>query len=208
MRKFNVYDLIVNLFTGDDGMRPAMMQVNKSGDYLVATDAISLIRMDVSLVANKDNYQDNEKYPNWQTVWDDARERTLITTIVKVDDLIECFQGAKNYMLKEDCEACDGAGYEECKCCGSEKDCKVCDGSGEDNVEVTFSDVIWRNSDKEDRMQVGNSFFHFNYVYKLITVAKFLRLDEIEMQQSEPNKASFFKFEDGVELMLMPMVSG
>ena len=73
-------DFLLNLFTGTDENRPAMMFPNLVNGIVYATDTHALVAIPENELALK--YGTNEKYPNAQKILDDFSKKELHITII------------------------------------------------------------------------------------------------------------------------------
>ena len=106
-------DFLLNLFTGTDVNRPAMMFPNSSDGVVYATDAHALIAIPENELKLK--YSTNKTYPNAQKMLDDFSKKELQSVNVNIFDLAKELTKARIEVDKDwiKCKECNGNGTVE-----------------------------------------------------------------------------------------------
>ena len=130
-------DFLLNLFTGTDKIRPAMMFPNLENGIVYATDTYALVAIPENELVLK--YGTNEKYPNAHKILDDFQKKELKSIRVNVIDLAKELTKARIEVDKDSikCKECKGRGTVEFEYRDQQNethyidgDCPICDGEG------------------------------------------------------------------------------
>lgn len=200
MKKFNEYDFVSKLFTGNDKYRPVMMKSTLTNDgYLVSTDAHALCRINADKACAE--YVAVEGYPNWEPIWNGCESDFENAFFVKISDVINVYQNARVCAELEDCETCDGHGTIVCHCCDNESKCDDCGGSGE-GIESKTATIGFTS---EDKIDIGEAKFTFKNIDRVIVACKFIGVNTIKVLPNfNKMKAIKIVVSDDVEILLMP----
>lgn len=123
-----IADYVLQLFTGDDALRPKFYNPFDDGDYVYASDAHTMVRVEKTHLA-LDYTVDNKDKPNVSKFFNlekDEENELKIST----DKLAETLSRMKFRYKELECENCEGEGTVTCASCGHDHDCDDCDGTG------------------------------------------------------------------------------
>lgn len=207
------YREILRLFEGKDEMRPAMMQPFFQEDYVLATDAHTLICFKKELLKDID-FTSDEKAPNAFGIIpvgnniDIEFDTKTIRSKIEESKVLE----ANTYLITQTkCPDCDGFGYvnyefEDHKGNTHEKElqCPTCE------TENTFETIT--NIKTGDRIEnftnilkIQNVLFNSEYFERLIKVAELLSIPKFKLIHSDSHVSSQ-KFQVGeTTILLMPL---
>lgn len=190
-------DFLLNLFTGTDENRPAMMFPNFSNGVVYATDTHALISIPENELMLK--YGTNEKFPNAQKILDNFSKKELQSISVNVVDLAKELTKARIEVDKDSikCKECEGRGTVEFEYCDKQNethyidgDCPICYGEGSDERDSKFARIKLSMIKKEDGTQIAininDLYFHPFQLYRLFMVASLKRIDDFEIMY-DPN---------------------
>jgi hypothetical protein len=209
-------DFILNLFTGTDENRPAMMFPNLSNGVVYATDTHALITIPENELVLK--YGTSEKYPNAQKILDDFSKRELQSIRVNVVDLAKELTKARIEVDKDSikCKECKGSGTVEFEYCDKQNethyidgDCPICDGEGSSEINSKFARIKLDMIQKEDGTQIGifidNLYFHPFQLYRLFMVASLKRSDFFEIMYDPDNYGQTLACFENIKVLTMLM---
>lgn len=185
-------DFLLNLFTGTDGNRPAMMFPNLSNGIVYATDTHALITIPEDELGLK--YSTNEKYPNAQKILDDFSKKELQSVRVNVLELAKELTKARIEVDKDSikCKECKGSGTVEFEYCDKNNethytdcDCPICDGEGSSEIDSKFAriklDMIQKDDGTQIAININDLYFHPFQLYRLFMVALLQKVDDFEI---------------------------
>lgn len=185
-------DFLLNLFTGTDEFRPAMMFPNAKDGMVYATDIHGLIVIPEDQLSL--SYKSNEAFPNTKSVIDGFCSKELKSVKVNVHDLSLELTKARIWADRDSikCNECKGSGsvestYHDKKGAthNVDIDCPVCDGDGFVEKDQKFARIKLEMIEKEDGTLVGifidHLYFHPFQLYRLFMVASLKRVDEFEI---------------------------
>lgn len=122
-------DYLLNLFTGDDELRPLFQTPFRIGEYVYATDAHTLIKIPAHLL--KREYSINEKAPeNMDNMFEGYTEIKTLQFDVSIDHLAALLAEIKYVYKRTSCPKCNGTSEITCEHCGHASPCKECNGTG------------------------------------------------------------------------------
>lgn len=175
--KSNIYDFILNFFTGDDELRPIFKIPNPENGFIYATDTHVLIRIPIGITGN--DYENNPKYPNIENLYVlDEKSKTetkTFNTKAVLTSIFDCqLKVAQGF---ENCKKCKGSGFKYCTCCEHENDCKKCEGSGAVEKDAPFA-MLYLSG---DTIRFFDRKIRPNFLYKALHVAILLEEKEIEV---------------------------
>lgn len=197
----NKYDYIMHMFTENDRhtLRKVMLEVNKSGEHLYASNNYSLIKMPASLTGIE--YTTIDKYPDAKDII--YRIRTESVPITR-NFLMKHLAAAKLKWKQEDgiCSDCKGTGETVCPHCGNETDCDVCDGEGKREIWERYADFKVVGKDIEF---MGFTFDPY-LLNKLVLVLFILDVEEAQMRYApnNPMRGISFELPEDIQILLMP----
>lgn len=209
-------DFILNLFTGTDDNRPAMMFPNLSDGIVYATDTHALITIPENELMLK--YSTNEKYPNAQKILDDFSKKELQSVKVNVFDLAKELTKARIEVDKDSikCKECKGSGTVEFEYCDKQNethyidgDCPICHGEGSSEMDSKFARIKLDMIQKEDGTQIGISindlYFHPFQLYRLFMVASINRIDNFEILHDPNSYGQIVASFGNIKVLIMAM---
>lgn len=194
MKEIN--DFLLNLFTANDDIRPAMMFPNLKDGIVYATDAHVLITIPEEELSLK--YETNEKYPNAEkTILDTERENSILrkSIKVKVPDMLKELTKARicSDKLQIKCNECEGSGEVEFsylskmnKYYYDDFECPVCEGKGSKDTKPAFARIKLDLIQDEltifqMHIDIDELRFHPFQLYRLMMVAILKGYEEIEI---------------------------
>lgn len=214
----NKYLEILQMFVGQDDLRPAMTVPNIGNEYASATDAHALVFFDKNLLPEntvfETNFGEKLKYPDIQRfieledICNNRLDLQKVNDVISKCPLIEDFDEEE----KEDtCNECDGSGevtytYEDSKYKDHELDgeCPICDGYGKftQTIEKPNGRMVKNN---EYYLQCGISYLSIFMIEKLLKVQQIIGGDISIVNQTYPNKEILFKV-GNVKVLIMPLM--
>lgn len=124
-----IFEYILNLFTGDDKLRPQFHTPFKIGEYVYATDAHALIKIPAKLLSR--DYEVNEKAPKDLTsMYEGFTQAENIDIEFNIAVLSTLLADVKWTYMRTSCPKCKGASEILCDHCGHASPCEECDGTG------------------------------------------------------------------------------
>jgi hypothetical protein len=203
------YDEVLNMFIGDDELRPWMQKSFEYNGFAMATDAHSMIVIDRKLAGEvpASDYKQLDKV------------FSIIPTDININRvfaLSELYLAIEKAPLKDEyettgkyveCSECDGEGYVEWeyKHYTDEKECPVCNGDGAESrpkSKKTGKQI----PDELATIKINNSGFSIRYIKKLVATCEALGEMQINLlHMAAPNKASLFQIGE-VRVLLMPVI--
>jgi len=214
----NKYLEILQMFVGQDDLRPAMTVPNIGNEYASATDAHALVFFDKSLLpentvfetdfGEKLKYPDIQRFIELEDICNNRLDLQKVNDIISKCPLIEDFDEEE----KEDtCNECDGSGevtytYEDSKYKDHELDgeCPICEGFGKctQTIEKPNGKMVKNN---EYYLQCGISYLSVFMIEKLLKVQQIIGGDISIINQTYPNKEILFKVGD-IKVLIMPLM--
>jgi hypothetical protein len=209
---------ILQMFVGQDDLRPAMTVPNIGNEYASATDAHALVFFDKNLLpentvfetdfGEKLKYPDIQRFIELEDICNNRLDLQKVNDVISKCPLIEDFDEEE----KEDtCNECDGSGevtytYEDSKYKDHELDgeCPICDGYGKctQTIEKPNGRMVKNN---EYYLQCGISYLSIFMIEKLLKVQQIIGGDISIVNQTYPNKEILFKV-GNVKVLIMPLM--
>lgn len=189
------YDYCIRQFTAfNDELRPWANKVNLSSKYLYASDSHIVCKIAANLCIHK--YTGGDKDPDFETIFNEhvTHERInynideLFYSLMKMD---VCY-----VPMMVECDNCDGDGYTECDCCGSDVKCNKCDDDGKiESSKLTTSGKydVFLNKHK----------FNREYIERIVRTAIILGQKQISVSFQKEYRGVIFNLKD-VTILLMP----
>lgn len=209
-------DFLLNLFTGTNENRPAMMFPNLENGIVCATDAHALVTIPENELILK--YGTNEKYPNAQKIIDVFLKKELKSVKVNVFELAKELTKARIEVDKDSikCKECKGSGTVEFEYCDKQNethningDCPICDGKGSSEKDSKFARIELDMIQKEDGKQVGiyidNLYFHPFQLYRLFMVASIKRVDDFDVFYDPNSYGQIVSLFGNIKVLIMAM---
>jgi hypothetical protein len=194
------YHPLISIFLSDNELLPALMVPAVRGGYVWATNGHAAIRIDRDVIA--DNVAQVEKYPDVQTVFNNAINSTALTGTIKAERLGELLGKLPTYPTYKDCPECEGDKKVTCNCCGNETDCDECNGTGHTD------EIIGREFSYDERINVGKQAFSPRILQLISKVMQETGEKEADLYQhiDKPYalNAALVKFLR-VQVLMMPM---
>lgn len=207
-------DFLLNLFTGTDENRPAMMFPNLSNGVVYATDTHALITIPENELMLK--YGTNEKYPNAQKILDDFSKKELQSIRVNVVDLAKELTKARIEVDKDSikCKECKGSGTVEFEYCDKQNethyidgDCPICGGEGSSEKDSKFARIKLSMIEKDDGTQIAininDLYFHPFQLYRLFMVASLKRIDDFEIMYDQNSYGQVLSLFGNIKVLTM-----
>ena len=214
----NKYLEILQMFVGQDDLRPAMTVPNIGNEYASATDAHALVFFDKNLLPEKTvfktDFGEKLKYPDIQRFVELEEICNNRLDLQKVNDVISKCPLIEDYdeEEKEDtCNECDGSGevtytYEDSKYKDHELDgeCPICEGFGKctQTIEKPNGKMVKNN---EYYLQCEISYLPVFMIEKLLKVQQIIGGDISIVNQTYPNKEILFKV-GNIKVLIMPLM--
>lgn len=186
-------DFLLNLFTGSDRGRPALMFPNNSNGVVYATDSHSVISIPENDLELK--YSSNSAYPNAHKLFDEFFDNETQSIKVKVSDISKELVKARIEVDKRSivCGECKGTGSVkfEYECRDGEFyyedfDCPECDGVGYNDKASPFARVKLGHMDGENiGIYIDHLYFHPFQLYKIFMAAVLNHIDEFEILHNQ-----------------------
>ena len=191
MKELN--DFLLNLFTGNDKLRPAMSFPNLKDGIVYASDGHVLIAIPETELSLK--YKTNEKYPKAEKLLEDFEKRNLTSINVRVSDIAKELAKARVHVDMDSikCEECNGSGEVEWEYQSKEgryyehdDDCPVCKGKGNFDKVHPFARVSLDMIEDEETgcragISIGDLYFHPFQLYRLFMVGMVKGYESIEI---------------------------
>lgn len=188
-------DYCLLMFLSTDDLRPALKQVSLVADKACAANGWVLARVpaDHCMV----NYPAVEKYPDVNSVIEKitADKTAEILTNSIFGDIMK-LKPTIAHQTKT-CEECDGDGKLECFNCGNEHQCLECAGTGEQTTkEIKLI--------SEEHFSVLGKLIYVQHIEKVVTVAKFLGVEKIQIYTTENPHGSVVFQVGNFEILSVP----
>lgn len=190
MKEIN--DFLLNLFTGNDTLRPVMIFPNCKNGVVYASDAHAMISIPENELSLR--YKTNEKYPKADLLFTDIAAKSLESITVSVYELAKELVKARITVDTNisKCNECGGSREVEWEYESKDGDfhtkqdeCPVCKGDGEFKSIHPFARIkISRCGDEDNpifRIKVGNLDYHPFQLYRLFLVALLKGFETIEI---------------------------
>lgn len=207
-------DILLNLFTGSDQGRPALMFPNNSNGVVYATDSYSIISIPENDLELK--YSSNSDYPNAQKLFDEFFNKETQSIKVNVSDISKELVKARIEVDKRSiaCKECDGTGvvefeyedrygeshYKDC-------DCPECCGSGHNEINHPFARVKLGDMDGENiGIYIDKLYFHPFQLYKIFMAAVLNHIDEFDILHNQNRYGSVVIRFANISILTMLMV--
>lgn len=213
-----INDFLLNLFTGNDEYRPAMMFPNLRDGIVCASDGHALIYIPESELTLK--YNTSEKYPNAVKLISDFEKESLCSIKVEVEtlakELTKCRLKADKLILK--CKECNGSGNVEWEYEDNSRethytqhDCPLCDGTGQNEKNHPFSRIrilsFEHDGDTIIQINIGDLYFHPFQIYRLFMVAALKGYKEIEIFYNKEQYGQTVTYFGNVKVMVIAMLN-
>lgn len=195
----NIYDFILNIFTAEDELRPAMNTAGFISGYVYATDAHSAIKIPSNLPKLLPDYKRNTKFPNAAIIFE-KHDKCDETTTVEVQDILLGFFACKLTigLVNKICASCDGEGDIDCPHCSNHGDCVDCEGSGIDSNIEPFGGITLSGSDIVFLTKKVSPYL----LYKIAHSALLLGIQRLEVSYYKNRSEMIFKSAD-ITFLLM-----
>jgi hypothetical protein len=181
MKEMN--DFLINLFTGNDELRPSLSFPNVIDGVVYATDGVVLIAIPEAELSLK--YKTHVKGPNGKKMFDDFEAGKRGSIDVKTSDIAKELARARRIIdcIPKPCKECEGAGDviwgytdKSYKDYYKDDDCPVCKGKGNKKFPHPFARVSLSMIDDEKTyrtvpISIGELCFHPFQLYRLFMVA-------------------------------------
>lgn len=197
-------NLIFDLFTNTDELRPVMLKPFELNNKIYATDGFTMIRIN----KNDCDFEINNelKPPNCEAV---IPEENMNIILNFNKEMFEQYKTEDEYTyIDKDikCPTCYGSGEVEWEFENYTKDddCPVCDGTGisEHKEPVKTGNKIF----KQLYIKLFDCYFDIYKFYRLIEVYKYFGGDIVLTSQINSNTANLFKI-GKCEILIMPIAS-
>lgn len=210
-----INDLLLNLFTGSDKNKPALMFPNMINGIVYASDANVLIAIPEEELALK--YTNSDKYPNAKKLLSELNNQALLSTKVNVEELLKQLTQCRLKVDKifVECDECNGDGeveweYEDNngKTHYLTQDCPVCNGEGEIDKKHPFAKIKISSQDKDGNniyIQIGELSFRPFDIYRLAMVAVTKGYKEIELLHTRDGYGQTLTIFGNIKIMLMSL---
>lgn len=216
MKEIN--DFLLNLFTGNDKLRPIMMFPNLKNGIVYASDAHVLITIPETELSLK--YKTNDKYPDAQKLIDDFESGSITSIKVHVADIAKELVKARILIDKDRvmCKDCDGAGEVEWEYSSKnfdrhEKidDCPVCKGEGLFEKAHPFSRVSFSMIEDDETgnltgISIGDLYFHPFQMYRLFMVALTKGFEVIDIFFDKEKYGQTITYFGNIKVLVMAML--
>lgn len=211
----NCNDFILNLFTGTDDSRPALLFPSLEDGTVYASDSNVMIAIPEDELILK--YEKRGGFPNCKKLLADTEEKELTKIKVNVSDLAGELARARLVVDKHlfRCESCEGVGCVEWefrdtkgKMHANYDTCPVCDGEGKDSRGSMFPRISLEmredpNNGKAAVINIGQMCFHPFQLYRLFMVAVFKRLEVFEIAYNVgPRFSSMIAHFDNIQVVV------
>lgn len=213
----NKYLEILQMFVGQDDLRPAMTVPNIGNEYASATDAHALVFFDKNLLPEntvfETDFGEKLKYPDIQRFVEMKANCNTILDVEKINEVIsKCplIEDTDEEENEYECPECDGSGKVEYEYSSSKTthymdgECPICYGYGKcvQTISKPNGKMVKNN---EYYLQMGTSYLSIFLVEKLLEVGKMLSSDIVVVNQTYPNKEMLFKI-GNVNILIMPLM--
>ena len=216
MKELN--DFLLNLFTGNDKLRPAMTFPNLKDGIVYATDSHVLITIPETALSLK--YKTNDKYPNAKKVLDELEKGNLTSINVRISDIAKELVKARIQVDKNSisCKECNGDGEVEWEYTAKNdkdyymySDCPVCDGAGSFDAVSPFSRVHLEMIENEEigfrtGITIGDLYFHPFQLYRLFMVALVKGCESIEIFFDKEKYGQTITYFGNIKVLVMVMM--
>ncbi len=214
----SINDLLLNIFTGKDILRPVMSYPNLKDGIVYASDGhvlISIPEDELSL-----EYKTIDNYPNAQRLIDEIEKKNLASIKINVDDIVKELTKARLIVdtLVINCKECKGTGevewlYRDKKSNHHTKtdECPLCEGDGGIQGEHPFPRVSLSLIEDDNKSEtigiwIGDIYFHPFQLYRLVMVALANGLDTIEIFYDTNTYGSTITYFGNIKVMVMAML--
>jgi hypothetical protein len=193
-------DYLLNLFTGDDDLRPQFQTPFRIGEYVYATDAHTLIKIPAHLL--KREYPINDKAPkNLDNMFIGYTEIKTFQFDVRIDHLAALLAEIKYVYKRNACPKCNGTSEITCEHCGHASPCKECNGTGHSN-DINF---LVRKEKEYAALRYNGNLYRPFVLERLLISLMALQARKNEIVQYHKNNYSLFVIGD-VEIVLVQQV--
>ena len=201
----NLYDKALRRFTiSPDKERPIFEEPRPYGDYIIATDTVSLIRIRKDLC--EDSYPDYKgNLPNFDRIFPkvDCSSVLQVERLATVIGSIPWSETVKVSGPEAECKECDGSGsvyWEYIDNNGNEHhldhDCPLCEGRGR-FTERTLSRV-------DRSIAINDVCFNVGYIRDILLTISELGHKSATVRHIAAASAMLINVESGVDILLMP----
>lgn len=213
-----INDFLLNLFTGNDELRPNMMFPNLRDGIVSASDCYVLICIPENELTLK--YNTNEQYPNSAKLFSDFETEPLSSIKVNVEtlakELTKCRLEVDKLLLK--CKECNGSGNVEWEYEDNNRethyaqhDCPLCDGAGTDEKNHPFARIRLLSFEKDGdtifQIKIGDLYFHPFQIYRLFMVAILKGYKEIEIFYKKHKYGQNVSYFGNIKVLVMAMLN-
>ena len=216
MKELN--DFLLNLFTGNDKLRPVMSFPNLKNGIVYASDAHVLIAVPEAELSLK--YKTDDKFPKAEKLLDEFEKGNLTSINVRVSDIAKELVKARLRVDMDSikCEECNGSGEVEweytTKNYGKHEmtdDCPVCKGDGAFDKTPPFARVQLQMIEDEETgnlsgISIGELYFHPFQLYRLFMVALIKGRESIEIFFDKEKYGQTITYFDNIKVLVMAML--
>jgi len=199
--KGNKYDMVMQLHTSNESFRPHMQRINNGNNgFAYASDSFTVIKVDENLLGRTYNVID--EWPNAEKIYSQHKSKEVFE--FTTDNLISELARIENTFLyeTETCVECRGEGEVVCECCGNDTECKDCDGEGEVESQNQFARLEYIG---EEKVMFNGVCLTPRLLQRIMFTALILGAKSISMSVDfDPRKGILMKFEEGVDVVVMP----
>lgn len=213
-----INDFLLNLFTGNDELRPNMMFPNLKDGVVCASDGYVLICIPEDELTLK--YNTSENYPNAVKLISDFEDEPTCSIKVEVEslakELAKCRLEVDKFILK--CKECNGSGNVEWEYEDNNRethytqhDCPLCDGTGQDKRNHPFARIhllsFENDGDTIFQIKIGDLYFHPFQLYRLFMVAMLKGYKEIEIFYKKHEYGQTVSYFGKIKVLVMAMLN-
>ncbi len=198
----DIYRGVLNLFVGTDTHRPALMQPFFNEDYVIATDAMTLVCFDKSLLKTID-FTPHDKAPNALSIIpEDTIEPIAFDTLALKEAVSRCKEKtAKTYSIEEiECPDCKGSLFVQYKFTDHRKrkhycesECPTCFDEETNFMKIKSIETGDTIEFFRELIQLGDAFFLVSHFEKILKAAELLSVETIFLT-SKTDKYHTHKF--------------
>lgn len=190
-------DKLLNLFIGDDELRPWMNKPFFQDGFTYSSDAHIAIAIPQNL-----GYEVLEK-PNIGRVFTADNPCNILVDIEEIKATMNInIPNIEEVITKyTNCVSCNGEGGEECNL-DHWHDCEDCDGDGEITSKHKTGKMVKSSAYFCD---INGSLYATRYVSKMIEACEMLGITKMELISSAPTRAGIFKHQLA-SIVIMPVL--
>jgi len=181
-------DNYAKIFLGDDEMDPELMQFQKEGDEIIATNKHMLLKAPVSRFTLK-HYKNDPDYIDWRKVMPkDIAHAPLFS--INANDIIYEYGQLEKDMLFEDCAGDEGG------CRGDA--CEICGGSRFGKFKAIQADYY------KNAFAINGVPFTPDILYEVAVFAKLIGFPVLAFHRLKPLSAAVIKIDSDIMVVIMP----